>query len=128
MIWVSSEKLVLICICLICFCIVTGCISTKPQYQSYKAEVPPEITDLIIIGKFTFNPEMMVVTPGTTVTWVNEDDVSLTIESAPDSKEKFKSEKITKGEYFSHIFNQRGTFSYYCVEHPSMTGTIIVQT
>ena len=112
---------------LVITCLLAGCTSDDGKLAS-KAQEPPIVTDLIIIGKMTFNPDMMVITPGTTVTWINEDSVPHTVVSDPGSEVSFSSPELGRDATFSFTFENRGTYSYHCSLHPEMTGAIIVQT
>jgi plastocyanin len=33
---------------------------------------------------------------------------------------------LGKGQSFSQVFTQAGTFTYHCAVHPSMKGTVVV--
>ena len=77
-----------------------------------------------LINNFSFTPQTLTVRAGTTVTWVNKDDVPHTVTS---NDKKFKSRALDTDEKFSYTFSARGTNSYFCSVHPHMTGKIIVQ-
>jgi len=79
----------------------------------------------VTIGNFTFGPAALVVRPGTTVTWVNGDDIPHTVVAA-DTK-AFKSKVLDTDGRFSFTFTQPGTYAYFCSIHPHMTGKIIVK-
>jgi plastocyanin len=81
-------------------------------------------TDRVKIDNFSFTPQTLTVRPGTTVTWVNKDDVPHTVTS---SDKKFKSRPLDTDERFSFTFSAPGTYTYFCSVHPHMTGKIIVQ-
>ena len=76
------------------------------------------------ISGFAFVPQTLSVSPGTTVTWTNNDSSSHTIAS---NDNLFQSGNLAKGATFSHTFAQKGTFNYHCSIHPSMTGKVIVE-
>ena len=76
------------------------------------------------IDNFSFEPETIKVTVGTTVTWTNHDDIPHTVVSTDGV---FKSKVRDTDEKFSYIFTKAGTYPYYCSVHPKMTGKIIVQ-
>ena len=76
------------------------------------------------IDQFTFTPQHITVKAGTTVTWINEDDVPHTIAS---SSKLFKSKALDSGDKFSFTFTTPGTYAYFCSVHPQMTGTITVE-
>jgi plastocyanin len=78
----------------------------------------------IKIDNFSFTPATITVAAGTTVTWINRDDIPHTV--ASDGKE-FKSKALDTDEKFSYTFSKAGTYSYSCSLHPKMTGKVIVQ-
>jgi plastocyanin len=76
------------------------------------------------IDQFTFYPQRITVKAGTTVTWVNEDDVPHTVAS---SSKLFKSKALDTKDKFSFTFTTPGTYEYFCSLHPHMTGAIVVE-
>lgn len=80
----------------------------------------PEVT----INNVAFGPGTLTVAVGTTVTWINQDDVPHTVVSAD---KVFKSTALDTKEKFAYTFAKVGTYAYFCSIHPKMTGTIVVQ-
>jgi len=78
----------------------------------------------VMIDNFTFTPQRVTVKAGTTVTWVNEDDIPHTV--AATGKE-FKSKVLDTDDKFAFTFMTAGTYEYFCSLHPHMTGTIVVE-
>jgi plastocyanin len=76
------------------------------------------------IDNFSFGPGTLTVAVGTTVTWINRDDIPHTIVS---SDTAFKSKVLDTDEKFSYTFTKVGTFPYFCSIHPKMTGKVVVQ-
>jgi len=76
------------------------------------------------VDNFTFGPSELVVSPGTTVTWTNRDDIPHTIVADDHS---FKSKVLDTDDAFSYTFNKPGTYPYFCSIHPHMTGTVVVK-
>ena len=76
------------------------------------------------IDNFAFAPHRAVVKAGTTVTWINEDDIPHTIAS---STKLFKSNALDTKDKFSFTFTTAGAYEYFCSLHPHMTGTIVVE-
>jgi amicyanin len=76
------------------------------------------------IDQFTFLPQRITVKAGTTVTWINEDDVPHTIVS---SSKVFKSKALDTADKFSFTFTTPGTYDYFCSLHPHMTGAVVVE-
>jgi plastocyanin len=85
---------------------------------------PPPASQLVHIGNVTFNQPAITVHPGTTVTWVNDDDIPHTVVAQGLG---FKSKVLDTGDKFSFTFAKAGQFSYFCSLHPHMTGKVIVK-
>lgn len=83
-------------------------------------------SNTVSIKGYAYMPATIKVKVGTKVTWTNEDNVKHTVTANDDSAVKFGSELLAKGETYSYTFNQAGTFSYYCLPHPYMKGTVVV--
>lgn len=81
-------------------------------------------TVTITIDNFTFKPAQTTVTPGTTVTWINNDDIPHTIVEAQKS---FRSKPLDTENSFSFTFMNAGDYDYFCSLHPHMTGKVIVK-
>jgi plastocyanin len=78
----------------------------------------------IEISNFTFTPNPLTVAVGTTITWVNRDDVPHTVTAQDHS---FTSSGLDTDDRFTHQFTAAGTYAYYCTIHTKMTATIIVR-
>jgi len=76
------------------------------------------------IDNFVYNPQQVTVKAGTTVTWVNHDDIPHTVTSKTGV---FKSKALDTDDKFSFTFATPGNFPYFCALHPHMTGTIVVE-
>jgi plastocyanin len=90
-------------------------IATNPS-QAATAEVK--------IDNFNFGPAMLTVAPGTTVTWVNRDDIPHTVVS---TDSVFKSKVLDTDEKFSFTLTKAGTYPYFCSIHPKMTAAVVVK-
>jgi len=77
------------------------------------------------IDNFAFSPAELTVTAGTTVEWVNRDDIPHVVVS--DDKKTFKSKVLDTDEKFSYTFAKPGTYAYFCSVHPKMTGKVVVR-
>jgi manganese oxidase len=64
------------------------------------------------------------VAVGTTITWVNNDNVAHTTTS---QNNVWASPDMEPGSSYSRTFQSTGSFPYYCIYHPGMVGTIVVQ-
>ncbi len=78
-----------------------------------------------------YDPSELTVTVGTTVTWTNKDATGHTVTSgAPGNvSTDFTSSPLTlnQGETHAAAFSKRGRFPYFCTQHRSKLGTIVVQ-
>ena len=87
-----------------------------------KAGPPVQVS----VADLVFEPKELTVTAGTTVTWVNADDVPHTVTSTA-SPALFHSKTLDTDDRFSFEFKAAGTFDYFCKLHPYMTGKVIVR-
>ena len=76
------------------------------------------------IDQFIFAPQRITVKAGTTVTWVNGDDIPHTIAA---TNKLFKSKTLDTQDRFSFTFTTPGTYEYFCSLHPHMTGAVVVE-
>ena len=98
----------------------SGAVAGPPRVSTRSLARTAEIT----IDNFTFEPKETKVAVGTTVTWINRDDIPHTVVS---TDKEFKSKVLDTGDKFSFTFTKAGTFPYFCSIHPKMTGTVVVQ-
>jgi len=83
-----------------------------------------DATNVVTIDNFTFTPPELTVVVGTTVKWVNRDDIPHLVVN----KDKaFRSKALDTGDSFSYTFASAGTFDYFCALHPHMVGKVIVK-
>jgi plastocyanin len=78
----------------------------------------------ITIDNFTFSPKELTIAVGTTVKWVNHDDIPHTV---VEKKTTFRSKALDTDDSYSYTFASAGTFDYFCGLHPHMVGQIIVK-
>jgi plastocyanin len=78
----------------------------------------------IQIDNFAYSPPTLVVAPGTTVTWTNDDD---DVHTVVEKDRKFKSAALDTGGTFSQTFPAAGEYEYFCSLHPRMVGKVVVK-
>lgn len=113
---VAGLVMPLVVIALLLLVAGTASVTANDQPSAATAEVK--------IDNFSFGPETLTVTAGTTVTWTNRDDIPHTVVSTDGV---FKSKVRDTDEKFSYTFATAGTYPYYCSVHPKMTGKIVVR-
>ena len=75
-----------------------------------------------------FDPSEIHIIPNSTVTWINNDNVTHTVTSGNPQQGadgKFDSGLLKPGKEFSYTFAEIGTFNYYCQVHPAMKVVIV---
>lgn len=95
--------------------------ASVPSGAQTVAASHPSVT--VAIENFTFSPSEITVAPGTTVTWVNHDDIPHLV---VDTHAAFRSRALDTDDRFSFTFPSAGTFAYFCALHPHMTGKVVV--
>lgn len=74
-----------------------------------------------------FIPPKIEISVGTTVVWTNNDSVAHTVtHRAKPEDQVFASPMLAPGDSFSFTFEHPGTYAYFCLPHPFMTGTVVV--
>jgi amicyanin len=78
----------------------------------------------IMVDNFTFAPTPLQVKAGTTVTWVNHDDIphSIILNSL-----NVRSHALDTDDSFAYKFDKAGTYNYICGPHPFMHGEVVVE-
>ena len=95
--------------------------STTPAEES--TTPAPNSTTTVEISNNAFIPGQLNVAPGTTVTFVNNDNVPHTVTA---DNGLFDSGELAPGESFPVVLEGEGTVPYHCELHPEMKGTIVV--
>jgi plastocyanin len=91
---------------------------------STRARIAAAAEAEVVIDNFSFAPTPLTVPVGTTVTWVNHDDIphSVVVPTL-----KVKSHPMDSDDSFASKFEQAGTYDYICGLHPHMHGQVVVQ-
>lgn len=92
---------------------------------------PAADTDVTMtIKDRSFREDQITVAPGTTVTWVNEDEQGHTITNGTDgtpADAPLFDEPLNAGQTVSYTFDTEGTYDVTCKVHPEMQMTVVVQ-
>ena len=89
---------------------------------STSASEPVETNQVDLPPSYKFEPKVIQVAAGTTVTWTNNDHFTHSVEmdGEPDHK-------IEPGDTVELTFDTPGEYKYVCTLHPhDMSGTVIV--
>jgi plastocyanin len=99
-------------------------------FPTYISRIPPGAA--FEGNLFHYYPEDMAIPVGTTVAWFNDDPGQLhtvtsgTPDDEANSGRVFNSGGIPYTSFFQYTFEEAGTFDYYCVIHPWITGSATV--
>ena len=76
-----------------------------------------------------YTPSKIVIKQGDSVTWVNEDVAFHSVTSGyyDQPSDLFDSNYLDPEESFTFIFENIGTYDYFCTLHPWMKGQVIVE-
>lgn len=80
--------------------------------------------NVVTIDNFVFTPPELSIAVGTTVKWVNHDDIPHTV---VDKNKAFRSKALDTDDAYSFTFASAGTYDYFCGLHPHMQGKIVVK-
>ena len=109
------------------FALAVASMSASLAYFGFSpgpAVAAPAPSQNVQIRNFAFAPAVLVVAPGTTVTWRNGDDDPHTIVASDHS---FQSGALSTNGAFSRTFQHPGEFVYFCSLHPHMVGRVVVR-
>jgi plastocyanin len=87
------------------------------------ARTPAAATVAVSIDSFAFTPAELTVALGTTVVWINHDDIPHTVTS---TEGVFKSHALDTDDGFSFTFEKVGSYRYFCSLHPHMVGMVSI--
>jgi plastocyanin len=106
--------------------VMSGSTLARSGHAAAAASAAAATQSAVSIHNYAFDPGMLKVTAGATVTWINRDGDVHTIKSQ-EGPEKFQSPALDTGGHYSFTFRHPGTYRYICSVHPYMRGVIIVQ-
>jgi plastocyanin len=83
---------------------------------------PVAATEVEMVKSYRFDPKVIEIKAGGTVTWTNEDNFTHTVQV-----EGQEDHKVGQGESVEITFDKPGTYHYICTLHSQdMDGTVIV--
>jgi plastocyanin len=109
----------------------------QQQQQQQPSETAIQIIKIIfgssLKGDKSYQPNPIIIRPGMTITWQNEDNILHTVTSGfgigdVGKGKDFDSPLIQPDQMFFHKFFKSGKFPYFCALHPTMVGEVIVES
>lgn len=125
----SSLLLLIGAVCLAGIVVAVGFLALTNDDAPARRKVRPptviinETATTVEVKDNDYTPPNITVQPGTTVTWTF---VGSLPHSVTDPAGAFDSEVLKKGDTFEMTFDTPGQYSYYCILHHAMQGTLIV--
>lgn len=107
--------------------------------QPASIPTPRSPTAEVLIDDYTFTPQMIEVTVGTRVRWVNKDQLTHTVTNSPSAEVPLKPDRtydldvarfnltLDGGTEAVLDFSARGTYYYYCLPYNWMRGVVVVR-
>ena len=87
-----------------------------------KRSVPVKSNEVSMAKSYRFDPKIVQVKAGDTVTWTNNDNFTHTVKV-----DGMDDHKVGRGDSVSIRFDKAGTYQYVCTLHShDMHGTVIV--
>ena len=118
-----------VCLSLAASAVLLGCGSDSgagtDQPSSASATAGASAAKAMTIKDYIYKPASITVPKGTTVTFTNRDSTPHTATSKESGV--FESGSIDTGKSGEVRLEKSGTFAYYCLFHPFMKGTIVVE-
>jgi plastocyanin len=121
----------------------TGGTASSPSSNGSPAQGAPPVSggpDAVAIHLVAFDPPVLEVAGGATVTWTQADQGSVhtvtsgTVDTDPTGATtthadgRFDSGQLTEGRHFRFTFSKPGTYPYFCVIHQAtMRGEVRVR-
>jgi plastocyanin len=102
------------CVLPLSFVLVIMCVS-------FSRDLPPKSHQVEIKG-MQFTPAEIMVRPGDTIVWINNDMV---VHDVTDEKKSWSSKPIAIGKSWKMVAKRSG--GYYCSIHPVMKGKITLK-
>lgn len=112
--------IILFCGALICGCVTqtSGPKDTSPATRTLATRittmVPTGPTVTVIIKARAFDPAILTIKEGTTVTWINDDPMMHYVVHLPEVNhpQLFDSGRLSSGQSFSYTFFEKGRYNY----------------
>ena len=107
---------------------VESAVTNETEVEGVRVSIVPGAA---FLNDTAFDPNPVTIQVGDNVTWVNDDPDPHTVTSgsigAPDAAQEFDSGYMGPNRAFTHRFDEAGEYDYFCIIHPNMVGTVVVE-
>ena len=104
-------------------CLLLAACSSDPTATT-GSTTPTAQDGVVQMAEIAFTPASVTVTPGSTVTWINNDSVPHIVSFGDGGPHG--SDTIDPGGTFEATFEEAGSYAYVCTLHPEMVGVVEV--
>ena len=110
---------------LLALAVILGLSSALARNDNSVAHPAIANTNDVSIVDFNFQPNVVTITVGSSVSWTNSGTFTHTVTS---DTGVWDSGDIGPGQSFIQTFDKPGQYLYHCIHHPSMKGMVVVET
>ena len=133
------KRVVVLVATLLAVALLPACGSSKPKAAPPQPPVDARgkkhvdiSADTDANGAYVFTPAEVIITPGTQLTWHNNDDVAHNVKKAVDSANFGGPFGVDAGDcgpgaVYSFTFSKVGDYPYACTIHTGMNGRVRVE-
>lgn len=104
--------------------VLTGSFNSQAETRALQESSGSAKTHIVEIKGFKYSPEILTVSVGDTVRWINLDTAPHTATAGNGS---WNSGKLKRGEGWTLTATEIGETRYICIYHPVMKGTLIIK-
>ena len=106
--------------------VIPGDESINVSTQTLAAPSCGQVNTVVKVSDYGFDPPVLTVPAGTTVTWNNVGELNHIVASAEGSAVQWNSGDLGGGDTFSFTFTTTGTYPYLDKAYPDRTAEIVV--
>lgn len=134
------RELAILLILLVFTALVCGC--TTPSAPAPQTAAPTSLQTVqtaapvasgpvknVVIRQKSFDPDIITISPGTTVVWTNEDTFNhrvVHMPELPNERELFHSDLLTRGDTFSYTFQSAGRYYYSSPQYAGGRKSVVI--
>ncbi len=123
-----SPIIRLVALGLIAFAALVACGQVAAPASPAASAAAGAKTATVTYKSFAVAPASLTVSPGTTVTWKNDDGTTHTVTSGkPGSKTDLIDKQVAAGATLTFTFDKAGVFDFFCSFHNSMVTHVEVK-
>lgn len=121
----KHTKTIMILLAITITLLVAGCATKQASNNEISQEQSSvELKETVKLRDNKFLPTTTVVKAGTTVTWINEDQIPHTIKSVDGI---FESTSLEQADTWSYKFEKTGVYNYASADYPEISARIKVE-